>query len=119
MVPGRPVLVVDDDPEIREVLRDVLELAGQAVVEATDGQAALDAAGTHGPCLVLLDMRMPGMDGRAFAAAYRAVSADPAPIVAMTGAHDATAAGREVGAAAVLAKPFSLDAIDAVIRRFC
>jgi two-component system chemotaxis response regulator CheY len=116
---GRPVLVVDDDPTIRAMLRGVLELEGCAVLEAADGREALNAAGVGEPCVIFLDMRMPVMDGWGFAAAYRKAFADPAPIVVMTAARDAGAWAAEVGADAVLAKPFDLGDVDALIQRYC
>jgi CheY-like chemotaxis protein len=112
-----PVLVVDDDPEIRDVLREVLELAGRAVVEAADGRAALAAAAARAPALILLDVRMPVMDGFAFAAAYRARPGRPAPIVLMTGREDPAAAALAIGADALLPKPFDLGDVLALVRR--
>jgi CheY-like chemotaxis protein len=66
----RAILVVDDDPDIREALRDVLEDEGFAVVEAENGKDALDylAGADPAPCLVLLDLMMPVMDGMQFLA---------------------------------------------------
>jgi CheY-like chemotaxis protein len=112
-----PVLVVDDDPEIRDVLREVLELAGRAVVEAADGRAALAAAAARAPALILLDVRMPLMDGLAFASAYRARSGRPAPIILMTGREDPAAAVLATGADALLPKPFDLGDVLALVRR--
>ena len=111
--------MVDDDPAIRDFLREYLEFEGRPFAEAPDGREALAVASASRPCLVLLDMRMPVMDGWAFAAAYRAVTAEPAPVVVMTAAQDAAAWAREVGAAGVLSKPFDLDDVDAIVRRFC
>jgi DNA-binding NtrC family response regulator len=57
------LLIVDDDPDIRLVLRDRLESLGYRVLEAGDGAAGLEALQTHNPPLVLLDVEMPGMTG--------------------------------------------------------
>ena len=114
----RVVLVVDDDHDIREVVRDALEARGLAVVEASDGRQALAVAAASQPSLVLLDRRRPVMDGWAFAAAYREQAADRAPVVVMTAARDARAWAAEVGAEGVLPKPFDLDDLEAVVRRF-
>ena len=114
-----PILVVDDDQSIRDFLREALEFEGWHVVEATDGNAALELVGSAEPCVILLDMRMPRMNGWEFAAAYRARHDLRAPIVVMTAAQDAAAWAREVQADATLPKPFDLDAVYAVIRRFC
>ena len=60
------ILVVDDDPTCREVLRRLLPRTGHTVVVATNGRDALDALAQHTPELILLDLAMPHMDGLAF-----------------------------------------------------
>jgi len=112
-----PVLVVDDDPDLRGVLRELLEREGHPVVEAADGRRALTAAAAHEPALILLDARMPGMDAVAFVAAYRSGRTHPAPIVMMTGRVDATAVARAAGADALLTKPFGVDEVVALVQR--
>ncbi|HEY6447154.1 MAG TPA: response regulator [Acidobacteriaceae bacterium] len=57
------ILIADDRPSSRELLRTVLERAGYEVVEAEDGEAALEQAHTHHPDLILLDLQMPRLDG--------------------------------------------------------
>jgi DNA-binding response OmpR family regulator len=113
------VLVVEDDAATRALLREVLEEAGYAVREAADGAAGLRLARTTRPALILLDLRLPYLDGRALAAAHRAQPEPRAPVLVVTAdavaLRDATAA--EVGAAAVLGKPFDLGALLALVRR--
>jgi CheY-like chemotaxis protein len=111
------VLVVEDDAATRALLRDVLEAAGYAVQEAGDGAAALRAARAARPALVLLDLRLPGTDGWAFAAAYHWAPAPRAPIVVLTADADAEAHAAALGAAGHLLKPFDLDALLAVVDR--
>ena len=60
---GCTVLVVDDDPGIRAAVADVLEFEGYPVHTATNGAEGLAALDSIGPCVVLLDMRMPVLDG--------------------------------------------------------
>ncbi|HEV2125141.1 MAG TPA: response regulator [Chloroflexota bacterium] len=103
------VLVVDDDPTIRETVVMVLEDEGYATVEAPHGAAALSLVQHHHPAVILLDMRMPVMDGWQFAQAYRELPLPHAPIVTMTAASDAGKWAAEIGANAVLAKPFEID----------
>jgi signal transduction histidine kinase/CheY-like chemotaxis protein/putative methionine-R-sulfoxide reductase with GAF domain len=67
----RPVLVVDDDAEIRQLLRRMLEPEGYAVVEAENGRVALDRLRTSAPGAILLDLMMPEMDGFEFVAEFR------------------------------------------------
>jgi DNA-binding response OmpR family regulator len=108
---------VDDDRAILEYIQLALEDAGYAVVVATDGAAALEAVGRHQPGLILLDMRMPGMNGWEFAEAYRRGHRQPAPILMMTAGHDASAKAAEIGAVEWLGKPFDVDQLlDAVGR---
>lgn len=118
MAPSVPVLVVDDDAETRATIVDVLESEGYAVRTAADGAEALASVAAAPPCAVLLDMRMPGMDGRDFAAALRARGVR-VPIVAMTAANDARIWADAVAADACLPKPFALDDLLATVARFC
>ena len=67
-----PVLLVEDNPEIRELMARALEKAGWAVSEAGNGQEALDIMASLQPRLILLDLMMPVMDGFSFLAAMRA-----------------------------------------------
>lgn len=111
----RLVLVVDDDVEIREMLRIALTEEGYPVLVASDGAAALALVEQHRPGVILLDMRMPVMDGWAFARAYAARPGPHAPILVMTAAVDAGRWAREIGASAAIAKPFDLNhLLDAV-----
>ena len=103
------VLVVDDDRDIRAFVAEALEDEGYHVVTAPHGAAALDLIRQKPPTLVLLDMRMPVMDGWAFAAEYRRIPEARAPVVVMTAAQNARKWSEEVGADGYLAKPFELD----------
>jgi two-component system chemotaxis response regulator CheY len=112
------VLVVDDDEGIRDVVRSALEDDGYRVVTAEDGAAGLAALDGLFPCLVLLDMRMPVLDGWGFSQAYRAGD-HRAPLVVMTAAENAEHWRREVGGDACLAKPFDLDDLLALVEQHC
>jgi CheY-like chemotaxis protein len=111
--------VIDDDPSIRALVVEALIDDGYAVLEAGDGAQALALLGSNEPCLILLDMRMPVMDGWTFARTYRIQAATSAPIVVMTAARDAGGWASEIEADGVLAKPFDLDDLTAVVERFC
>jgi CheY-like chemotaxis protein len=115
------VLVVDDDTAIRELLRMALEDEGYEVATAPNGAAALARAVGFAPNVVLLDMHMPVMDGRSFAAAYRRFPAPwaLAPIIVITAAGDAAACADQLRAAGFLAKPFDLDQLGAILARVC
>ncbi|HEX5578875.1 MAG TPA: response regulator [Candidatus Limnocylindria bacterium] len=112
-----PVLVVDDDAAIRNAVRDLLESAGIAVETATDGADALEKVSRHRPRLVLLDMRMPVLDGWAFASALRERGVS-LPVVVMTAAADASRWADEIGAIGVVAKPFGVAELVSAVRRF-
>jgi two-component system, chemotaxis family, chemotaxis protein CheY len=114
--PDRPILVVDDDPTILATVSEALDLEGFPVVTATNGAEALDEVARHRPSLVLLDMRMPVLDGWGFMRALsdRGLSLT---VVVMTAAADAGRWGREIGAQAVLAKPFELDDLIGAVER--
>lgn len=116
MSPEAPILVVDDDPAILGTVADILDLEGYLVQTAQNGQEALLRLRETRPALVLLDMRMPVMDGWGFS---RALAAEgiKLPIIVMTAARDARAWAAEIGAEAFVAKPFELpDLLDAVER---
>jgi two-component system chemotaxis response regulator CheY len=112
------VLVVDDDEGIRAVVRDALEFDGYRVVEAPDGAAGLAVLDGVEPCIVLLDMRMPVLDGWGFSRAYRAGD-HRAPLVVMTAAEDADRWCREIGGDGCLPKPFDLDGLLALVEQYC
>jgi CheY-like chemotaxis protein len=81
----RPVLVVDDDAGLRQLLRRMLEPEGYAVVEAENGRVALERLRDMSPSVVLLDLMMPEMDGFEFVAEFRRHDAwRPIPIVVIT-----------------------------------
>ena len=110
-----PFLVVDDDPNILATLTEILELEGHRVRTAANGREALDAIDREAPWLVLLDMRMPVLDGWGFA---RELDGRKRPkILVMTAAENAKRWADEIAADGYLAKPFDLDALlDAISR---
>jgi two-component system, chemotaxis family, chemotaxis protein CheY len=111
------VLVVDDDEDIRDLIQLELEDGGYRVLTAPDGQVALDLLGRSRIDLILLDMRMPVMDGWTFARQYRQWSIPHAPIVVITAAKDASQRAAEIAADDHLSKPFELKDLDAVVQR--
>jgi PAS domain S-box-containing protein len=105
------VLVVDDDPQIRALLRQELEEAGHAVVEAADGREALAAVAAHRPDLVVLDVMMPELTGFDVAAVLKG---DPAtasvPIVILSVVQDEER-GARLGVARYFTKPVDAHAL--------
>src|SRR5919197_5107305 len=117
---GEPprILVVDDDAGIRDVLDLALTKAGYAVALAEDGAAALAMIEAVAPDVILLDMRMPVLDGWAFTEAYRRRPGRRAPIVVMTAAGDAPGSAAHIAATGYLAKPFDLAELLACVARY-
>ena len=113
---ARPILVVDDDPEILAMLRDFLEGEGLAVRTAVNGAVALEMLDDVSPSLVLLDMRMPVLDGWGFAAEL-GDRRSSYPIVVMTAAESARRWAEEIGANGYIAKPFDVNELLQVIER--
>ena len=108
--PERPILVVDDDAKIVRLVRTYLEREGYTVVAAADGPAALDAIETHRPALVVLDLMLPELDGRAVIRAVRRddeAAATPIIVLSARGSTIDRIAGLEDGADDYLPKPFS------------
>jgi DNA-binding response OmpR family regulator len=112
------VLVVDDDESIRQFIEMALRDDGYEVATAPDGAEALLMVRSFAPQLVLLDMRMPTMDGWNFAAAYRGQPEPRAPIIVVTAARDPAEYALEIEADAYLAKPFDLHELRALVARF-
>ncbi len=109
------VLVVDDDRDIRELIKTTLLDEGYKVMTAENGADALTILNRVQPDLILLDMRMPIMDGWAFSKAYRQSYPNPVPIVVLTAATDAAQFASQIKADNFLAKPFNLlDLLDMV-----
>ena len=111
----RTVLIVDDDPDIRDLVQLALEDESYRVLSAPHGQAALELLRGSSIDLILLDMRMPVMDGWSFARAYRQLAGPSVPIVVVTAAQDAAQRSGEIAAEGYLAKPFGITELRAMV----
>jgi CheY-like chemotaxis protein len=105
---GSRVLVIDDEPGIRLVASTALEGAGFAVETAENGIQALSMCAQHDPDVIVVDLEMPVLGGRAFVDAYRATPTANARIVVISG-NSAESEARALGCDFGLAKPFSMD----------
>jgi DNA-binding response OmpR family regulator len=112
------ILAVDDDQSILDLMTDILVGEGYDVLPAQDGAEALRVLEKDRPCVVLLDMRMPTLDGWGFASAMRDRGLRY-PVVVVTAAENARAWAQEIGADAYLAKPFQLKDLLRIVERFC
>jgi CheY-like chemotaxis protein len=111
------VLVVDDDRVIRECIAETLKEEGFRTATAVNGADALALIERgSAPDLIVLDMRMPVLDGWGFAREYRARPGPHAPIVVITAAHDSLERLTELEAEDVLPKPFDLDHLVRAVR---
>jgi CheY-like chemotaxis protein len=115
---GREVLVVEDDPDMAAVVQMIVAEAGYQVRTAGDGAEALERIAERMPGVILLDMRMPVMDGWEFAREFGARFGRAAPIVVITAAENARARAEEIGADGWLEKPFELDEVVRMVSRF-
>ncbi len=114
--PKRRILVADDEPRYVRAMQVSLEMHGYQVVAARDGQEALALAASENPDLILLDIRMPGLDGYEVCRRVREFST--VPIIMLT-AMSSTAdkvKGLELGADDYITKPFSVDELIARVR---
>jgi CheY-like chemotaxis protein len=105
------ILVVEDNQDIREIVRLVLLEEGYEVQSAPHGRAALDLIAEHRPALILLDSAMPVLSGREFLRVYRQTPGPHAPVVAF-----ATCSLPE-GADEILLKAFEIDELLAAVER--
>ena len=110
------VLLVEDEADLRETIRDALELNGYAVVAAQDGQEALEELDRLGDiCMVLLDLLMPRMNGWDFLDKMRERPAlADVPVIVHSSAPRAPQ-----GATRVLQKPVDFDRLLSVVREYC
>ncbi len=111
------VLVVEDDPDLSALVEMILSDAGYGVRIAGDGAEALARVAEEMPDVVLLDMRMPVMNGWEFAREFRGRWGRAAPIVVVTAAENARARAEEIGAEGWLEKPFDVDDVLRLVAR--
>ncbi len=113
--PADPVLVVEDHDETREMVETFLKFKGYTVETARNGEEALEWLLTHHPCLIVLDLSMPVMDGWAFRRAQlKLPDSANVPVLLMT-AHDTDPRTGRLKVAGAVRKPIDFDAlVDAV-----
>lgn len=115
---GPTVLVVEDDADIRALLRVVLEAEGYRVVEASTGRDAVVVAAETRPRLILMDISLPLLDGLS---ATRMIKADAAlgdvPVLAVSAYDSVRRRAVRAGCSDLIAKPIDLDELKAAVRR--
>jgi CheY-like chemotaxis protein/phosphoribosyl 1,2-cyclic phosphodiesterase len=118
-VKGARVLLADDDPKVRQVIGDVLRASGAVIEEAGDGEEALAAVARRRPDLVIIDRRMPKLDGLEVIRALRAAPATHnLPVLLLNLDEDATRDGFAAGADDYMTKPFTPAQIRSRVERW-
>lgn len=115
------MLIVDDDPEIRRVLSDILRDAGYEVRTATDAEHAFRSAVALAPDLILLDVYVPEPSfALRFAQNYRdrLPAEERAPIIALSGVSDIEKLSQQLGASGFIRKPFEVDELLRVLDKW-
>ena len=110
------VLVVDDDVRMLRMMQHILELEGFQVLTASDGEAALSMMDRESPCLVLLDIKMPGMDGYTICRRIREFSQIPIIMVTAMARDEERIQGLDAGADDYITKPFAANELMARVR---
>jgi CheY-like chemotaxis protein len=115
---GETVLLVEDDLDLRKVEELVLVSEGYRVVTACDGGEALAQLSRERPAVILLDMRMAGMNGAQFMKTFRLSHDHEIPVVVVTAAVNAARCATDVGAEDSLAKPFGIEDLVGIVARY-
>jgi DNA-binding response OmpR family regulator len=115
MVEGKKILIAEDEPDIRALIVYGLRFAGYTVIEALDGREAIKLAEREQPDLILLDVRMPKMDGYEACAILRAQESTreiPVAFLSARGQEVEIKHGLELGAEEYILKPFGPDELN-------
>jgi two-component system KDP operon response regulator KdpE len=110
------VLVIDDEPQIRRVVRNAMEAGIARVIEASTGRTGIDIAAAERPSLIILDLGLPDMEGAEACRAIRSWSAVPIIVLSARGSVQEKAALLDAGADDYIAKPFSTIELQARVR---
>lgn len=115
--PMRPILVLDDDRDLLDLLSRALRAEGYRVVTAADSASALALSATEEPSLIIADLMLPHVDGEAFLRQYRRQWPESrCPVVLLTASAQREAVAKRMQVRAALAKPFSLDELRTLVR---
>jgi CheY-like chemotaxis protein len=118
----RPILVIEDHEDTRYMVQTALEVNGFATVGAADGRRGLEALHQHHPCVILLDLSMPVMDGWEFRREQQRLSDKElasVPVIVLSALSDCRKHARDLGAADVIPKPVDIDRMVRVVQEQC
>lgn len=110
------VLVIDDEPQIRRIVRTTLQSPATRVVEAKDGNSALELAASERPQLIVLDLGLPDMSGTAICAGLRKLTRSPILVLSARHSDSEKVALLDAGADDYVTKPFSTSELQARVR---
>jgi DNA-binding response OmpR family regulator len=114
-----PVVIADDDPDIREMVRTALQLDGFHVLEASNGQTAWELILARRPVVVLVDVQMPGIGGLELTARIKAHGYHETKVILFTGGMATEKQAQMAGADAYVTKSAPLSELRAAVRRLC
>jgi DNA-binding response OmpR family regulator len=115
----RPILILDDDRDLTKMMKRYLEHEGWNVLVVNEPMAAIETCLEHKPCLLLVDLMMPGVDGEEFVKAIRKVLFEAVPPIALvSAAFSRPEVQRRLGLPASLSKPFSMEDLKDLALRF-
>jgi len=110
------IVVVDDEPQIRRMLRIALKSEGYDVVEAENGERGLEAVARHQPDMVILDLGLPDIDGHEVLASIRQWSSVPVIVLSVRASDSEKVSALDTGAQDYVTKPFSVEELLARVR---
>jgi CheY-like chemotaxis protein len=122
MMKTHPILVIEDHEDTRHMVQTALEFSGFPTVGAPNGLRGLRALQEYRPCVILLDLSMPVMDGWRFREEQQQLEDKQlasTPVVVLSAVSDCQDQGCALGAAAVLQKPVDLDRMVRVVQQHC
>ncbi|MEI9949038.1 MAG: response regulator [Pseudomonadota bacterium] len=115
--PTHTVLIVEDEEDLRELMRDALQMRGYSVVTAEEGTDALRKIDDIGPpCVILLDLLMPGMNGWDF---FEKVRQRPELASVPVIIHSSASSRAPVGVTRVLQKPLAFERLVSIVSEYC
>jgi CheY-like chemotaxis protein len=122
MTTTHPILVIEDHEDTRHMVQTALEVHGFSTVGAANGLGGLHALQKYHPCVILLDLSMPVMDGWRFRHEQQLLQ-DPelahTPVVVLRALSECHEHGQKMGAAAVIPKPIDIDRMLDVVQQHC
>lgn len=116
---ARKILVIEDEPKVRDFIRAALEPEFE-IIEAGDGQEGINQVRVNKPDVILLDLRLPRLDGLTVLARIKSnetTSAIPVVIISAKGHTDSLMDGQKAGAVDYLIKPFTIEQLRVAVRR--